>query len=181
MLRCSESMLRRSICRRRFYNKKISMSIAFIDAFLVDSSLQAYAIRRIKNQRSEGDDNMGSRDYDFTESEKVAIKAAYNWICAACGHDNARDLTADHWLPANKAFGVCLCHYCNTSIKGKKLIPISHMLPPRKPIDATRENYNERRDANQDAFRGWIADNFKGFVKGVKYQTAHIPQFVAPW
>ena len=124
---------------------------------------------------------MARRAYDFNGDERGECFAAFGNVCAACGHDNARDLTVDHWIPGDKGHAVTLCHYCNTNIKGSKYIPLTHILKPRKAIDATRENYNERRDANQDAFRGWIADNFRGFVKTKKYKTAHIPQFVAPW
>jgi hypothetical protein len=99
---------------------------------------------------------MARRAFDFTESQKTEIRAQYNFVCAACGADDA--LHIDHWVAgdSNDA-GVCLCYACNL-VKGNARIPANLRLAPRNPLDIiSHTEYRLQVAANREAFARWVA------------------------
>lgn len=123
---------------------------------------------------------MASRDFDFTPTQKDAIKRYYGNTCAACGDSNERNLQADHWIAGDSQdTGICLCAYCNVNIKGSKYIPEMFRLIPREAvkIDAA---YLGKIHENQDAFKLWVAQ-FRFFRKNGKYNLRKIKFFEAPY
>ena len=97
------------------------------------------------------------RSYDFSETKKERVKAAFSHTCAACGSDDPMMLSVDHWIAANKTdSGVCLCLYCNT-IKGAAKIPESLRLNPRGKLKALlRDEYALQMAANREAWGVWV-------------------------
>lgn len=123
---------------------------------------------------------MAKRSFDFTESQKWAILAFYNNVCAACGADDA--LHADHWIAGESADdGVCLCAHCNVAVKGGKYIPEFFRLPPRDALNVvTHAEYKAQVAANRKAFAEWAAQ-FRFTVKGKHYRTDKFRQYNAPY
>lgn len=119
---------------------------------------------------------MASRNFDFSESQKTQILAAYGFVCAACGADDA--LHADHWAAGDSEdAGVCLCEFCNVKAKGGKVIPENFRLQPRKPLNVvTHAEYRAQVAANRESFQIWAAQ-FRFVVKGKQYRWSKFQPF----
>ena len=123
---------------------------------------------------------MTRRAYDFSDAKKQDVKEAFNTCCAACGNADSRALTVDHWIAgdANDA-GVCLCQYCNTTIKGNIPAPEKFRLVSRQPL-AQDAAYLGKMHENQDAFQAWI-NQFRFFREGFKYNLKKIQPLKTPY
>lgn len=123
---------------------------------------------------------MARRSFDFHPATRAVILDYYGNVCAACGEQNARLMQADHWIAGeSQDDGVCLCVYCNVSVKGNIYIPEFFRLAPRKAVPQS-ESYIEHVHANQDAFAAWVAQ-FRFCVKGKTYRRDKFKHLVTPW
>ena len=123
---------------------------------------------------------MGKRAFDFLPAKRESIKAYFGFVCAACGAQDRRSLSADHWI-AGDAFdeGICLCIYCNVTIKRNIVIHEKFRLVPRNPVTLDSE-YLNKIHTNQDAFALWIRRyNMVASLKGAN--ISRIKFFVAPY
>jgi hypothetical protein len=113
-----------------------------------------------------------ARDFDFTESEKNAVKAEFNFVCAACGADDS--LHVDHWIAGNKDIRVCLCYACNGA-KGKTAIPAKMALKPRNALNViSHSEYKFQVEANRKVFAKWVSIR-KGtaIIKQIAFQSPY--------
>lgn len=99
---------------------------------------------------------MARRAFDFSPAQKAQVLAQFNFVCAACGADDA--LHVDHWAAGDsRDAGVCLCYACNL-VKGNVAIPENLRLSPRNPLDCiTHQEYRLQVAANREAFARWVA------------------------
>ena len=119
---------------------------------------------------------MARRSFDFKPADKIAIIAAYNNVCAACGADDY--LVADHWIAGDeKDSGVCLCQVCNGA-KYNARVTEKIRLSPRIPFaDMPHSEYKKKIADNRNAFAKWIA-SYRGITES-RAKAMRIVQYVA--
>jgi hypothetical protein len=123
---------------------------------------------------------MARRSHDFTPAQRESIIRFHNYVCAACGADDA--LHADHWISGDSQDeGVCLCEFCNVKAKGAKYIPNKFRLPARDSLNiVTHAEYKAQVKANREAFAAWT-NQFRFLKPGKTYSLKRVKHFDAPY
>ena len=128
----------------------------------------------------------GKRYKALPTSITETVKSLYNYRCAGCGMDDAKNLQADHVIP--RAINgpdtldnlQALCGHCN-NVKGKHVILRLEPLPPAKHVTQLERamRYAEYREKLKNAERidlnRWVKITRENREDGKNMQDALAP------